>query len=29
MSNKKDFMPIVYEFENVQMKEVPNTDLFK
>ena len=22
MSNKKDFMPIVYEFENVQMKEV-------
>src|SRR6056300_820450 len=28
MSNKKDFMPIVYEFENVQMKEVPNTDLF-
>jgi len=28
MTNKKDFMPIVYEFMNVQMEEVHNTDLF-
>ncbi len=28
MSEKKDFMPMVYEFKNVQMEEVPNTNLF-
>jgi len=28
MTNKKDFMPMVYEFINVQMEEVHNTDLF-
>ena len=28
MSKKKDFMPIVYEFQNVQMDEVTNTNLF-
>ena len=28
MSEKKDFMPMVYEFKNVQMEEVINTDLF-
>ena len=28
MTNKKDFMPIVYEFMNVEMENVHNTDLF-
>ena len=28
MSEKKDFMPMVYEFKNVKMEEVPNTNLF-
>ena len=28
MSEKKDFMPMVYEFQNVQMEKIPNTDLF-
>ena len=28
MTEKKDFMPMVYEFKNVQMEEVPNTNLF-
>ena len=28
MSEKKDFMPMVYEFKNMQMEEVPNTNLF-
>ena len=28
MSEKKDFMPMVYEFKNVLMEEVPNTNLF-
>ena len=28
MSEKKDFMPMVYEFKNVQMDDVVNTDLF-
>ena len=28
MNKKKDFMPMVYEFMNVQMEEVHNTDLF-
>ena len=28
MSEKKDFMPMVYEFKNVQMEKIPNTDLF-
>ena len=26
MPEKKDFMPMVYEFKNVQMEKVPNTD---
>ena len=28
MTTKKDFMPIVYEFKDVQMDEVDNTNLF-
>ena len=28
MNNKKDFMPMVYEFMNVEMEKVHNTDLF-
>ena len=28
MSEKKDFMPMVYEFKNVQMEKISNTDLF-
>ena len=28
MSIKKDFMPMVYEFKNVEMEEIPNTNIF-
>ena len=28
MTTKKDFMPMVYEFKDVQMDEVDNTNLF-
>ena len=28
MNIKKDFMPIVYEFKNVKMEKVHNTNLF-